>query len=125
MGTSHVISALCDKRSEMSGEIISLEKRLSTIRSEIAHLDASIKIFQPDFDLRTLPPKRYHKANKHFKHGELNRLVLDVLRIAEKELTTEEIFHETCRIKGIFIKDDLDKRMIKNCSPSALMRPNI
>jgi len=66
MGTSHIVSALCQKRSEMSGEIIELEKRLSDIRKQMSHIDASIKIFDPEFDLRTLPPKRSRMANKHF-----------------------------------------------------------
>ncbi len=122
MGTSHVISALCLKRSEMSGEVFELEQRLSNIRKQMSHIDASIKIFDPDFDLRTLPPKRSRKASKHFKHGELNRLLLDTLRKAKKAMTTEDIYQDICLVKGLSDLDESDKRSVKNHIAIALRR---
>ncbi len=41
----HVISALKKKRSELSGDLIKLDKQKALIKARIAHVDATLKLF--------------------------------------------------------------------------------
>ena len=92
MGEPHVISALRDKRAEISGEILKLEKDIAQRRAELMHLDATLRLFAPDMVLHTIRPKRpAGRKNCWFGHGERSRLVLSALRTAEGALTAREI----------------------------------
>ena len=39
-------------------------------------IDGSIKLFDPDYDLRTIKGKRTNKTNGYLKHGEAQRFAL-------------------------------------------------
>lgn len=80
MSESHVISALVAKRSELSGLVEHYMQEIKRMDADLHHIDASIKLFDPDYDLRTIKIKQHRKVNLYFKHGESARLVLDVLR---------------------------------------------
>ena len=85
MGEPHVVSALRQRRVELSGHIIELEKRLAQERESLASLDATIKQFAPNSNPREIPPKRRYKRVDYFRDYELSRLVLDALRRNGKE----------------------------------------
>ena len=48
MAELHVIGALREKRSELGGVMKQLEQRLEQNRTALAHLDATIRLFDPD-----------------------------------------------------------------------------
>lgn len=88
---SHVLSGLIKKRSELLGLIDYHNKEIKIINDDLQHINASIKIFDPEYDLRTVQAKKYHRPCKHFKRGERSKLVLEVLRDSEKPLTSNEV----------------------------------
>ena len=49
MGEPHVLGALHDKRSELAGMVISLERQLVQHRASLTHLDATMRLFDPEF----------------------------------------------------------------------------
>lgn len=63
MAEAHVISALVNKRSELSGLITHYKKELSRLDEEVKILDAAIKLFEPDYKIDTIQAKRY-KQNR-------------------------------------------------------------
>lgn len=77
------------------------------LNDELRHLDVTIKLFAPDMDLRTLPPKRFVETNKIFRQGESNRAMLEVLREAGGTLNTQEI------AQRIATKKNLDESKVK------------
>jgi hypothetical protein len=92
MGEPHVISALRDKRAEISGEILKLEKELGQRRAELMHLDATLRLFAPDLAPQSIRPRRRTgRNNAWFGKGERSRLVFSLLRTVERALTTREI----------------------------------
>ena len=92
MAEPHVVSALRAKRAEISAYIHDLEKKITTWRARLAHIDASIKIFSPETDPEAIPPRRTYRRSGYFKKGEFARLCLDELRrAAGKPVTTAEI----------------------------------
>jgi len=79
--TEHVLSALTKRRAELAGEAAVLRTRLATIATDMGHLDAVIRQFDPDYDLASIRPNRPRGPNVAGR-GEMSRFVLGVLRDA-------------------------------------------
>ncbi len=71
MAESHVVSGLVAKRSELVGQIEKLQDEIAEIRALMDCIDGSIKLFDPDYDLRTIKGKRTNKTNGYLKHSGL------------------------------------------------------
>jgi 20S proteasome alpha/beta subunit len=69
--------------------------------AELRHLDATIKLFDPDYDLRTIKGKRHYKKSHLFKQGECYRLVLDALRKACEPTDTATMTALVMKAKGL------------------------
>lgn len=78
--TSPAIAALREKRAELAGEIIHLEKQAARLRSDLGHVDAALRVLSPGIDLEKIVPRRIHYRPRHFKRGHLTRLCLEFLR---------------------------------------------
>ncbi len=48
MSEPHVLSALHNKRSELAGILKQLEERLAKHRADLMHVDATMRLFDPD-----------------------------------------------------------------------------
>ncbi len=106
MAETHVISALRAKRAEVSGYIHDLEKKVKRMRANLAHIDATIRVFAPDLNPDTIPPKRRYRRTRYFAHGELSRRCLDTMRMANgKPVTAPEIAKAAMADKGISVDD--------------------
>lgn len=75
----------------MAGEITSLQKRLRQLRESLVHVDATIRLFDPDGDPTKIRGKRPYKRVKLFGAGKLNRLILAALRRGERPMITAEV----------------------------------
>lgn len=92
MADSHIVSGLTAKHSELAGLIQFHQTAIERISTDLKHLDATLKLFAPEIDLRSLGAKRVRKASvgggfKRFKSKESHTLVLDQLRVAAEPLT--------------------------------------
>jgi hypothetical protein len=101
MTQSHVVSGLLSKRSELLSMLEHYTVEVDRLDAELRHIDATIKLFAPDTDLRSLPPKRFVETNKVFKQGESSRMVLEVLREAGGTLNTQAIAQRIAEKKGL------------------------
>ena len=80
MAESQVVSALVSKRAEIAGLIARTERQLGQFRADLVHLDATLRLFAPGLEPKTIPAKRIQQADLWFEHGELPRRVIDALR---------------------------------------------
>jgi hypothetical protein len=80
MGEPVVLYGLKAKRAEISGTIREMEKTIRGLRSQLSHLDATIKLFAPRIDPDAIAPKRPPRSSGYFSGGEFSRLLLDMLR---------------------------------------------
>ncbi|PTT41558.1 hypothetical protein DBR23_05770 [Acidovorax sp. HMWF018] len=80
----------------------------------MSHLDGSIKLFAPEYDLRTIKSKRTNTRNQYFVKGEAQRLTLDVMREAGKPLNNLEITAQLLERKGIEATEAITARIQKN-----------
>ena len=122
MTNSHVISALRIKRSEISGHIHDLEKRIARQRANLANLDATIKLFSPGTNPDSSPPKRAYRRTRYFAHNELSRLTQDVLRTASVPLTAAEIAPAVMRAKEMPPGDAAFKEIVAERALTVLRR---
>ena len=91
LGNKYALAALRERRAELAGEIAQAERRLAYLREMVAHVDATIRLFDPEADPDTIPRKKPYKRVKLFGAGKLNRLILDTLREAGRPMTTQEV----------------------------------
>jgi|SRR5580693_3279305 hypothetical protein len=101
MSETRVVSALRNKRAEVAGHIHDLEKKVRTWRARLAHIDETIRIFSPETDPESIPPKRTYRRARYFSRGEFARLCLDALRKADGPVTTAEIVASIIAAKGL------------------------
>lgn len=80
MADTHVVTGLVAKRSEIGGLIAHHQREIEQLRAHLLHLDACIKLFDPEYDLRTIADRGVRQRNKYFEHGEGHRLTLEALR---------------------------------------------
>lgn len=101
---SPVVNALVTKHAELAGMIQFHQREIERIGHDLKHLDATLKLFSPEIDLRSIGIVRQRRSAmggfKFFKPGESHRLILDVLREHGARLQTTEIIGCIAQIKG-------------------------
>jgi hypothetical protein len=99
MSTSPVINSLRRKRAEIAGSLRELDARIHDLRRDLAHIDATLKLFDPSIEPRAIKPVRpWRPANRIFERKELTTRVLTALREAEGASLTLDAIAE--RIVG-------------------------
>ena len=106
MAELHVMSALRNKRAELTGVLRQLEQQLVQQRTDLAHVDATMRLFDPDIRPNDIRPKQPRARNAWFRPGECLRLIYDELREATQPLTTRELAERIMRLKAISAADD-------------------
>ena len=84
-GNRYALKALRDKRASIASDIMQTERKLRHLRDSLVHVDATLKLLDPEADPEAIPVKRPTTRVKLFRQGELARLVRDALREANGE----------------------------------------
>ena len=96
----YAVAALKDPRATIAGEIARFKQGIRDREEQLAHLDATLRILDPEYRADTIAPKRLRQV-KLFGQGEFNRLIIDALRRAEgKPLPVPQIAHAIIAAKG-------------------------
>jgi hypothetical protein len=122
MAEPHVIGALRNKRAEVAGVLRQLEQQLGQQRADLAHLDATMRLFNPDIRPNDIRPKQPRARNAWFRPGECLRLIYDELREATQPLTTRELAERIMRLKAIPAADDQRRERIQKTLLGSLNR---
>src|SRR3954447_20941197 len=120
MAEPHVVAALKDKRAELSGDIADLEKRIGQHRADLLHVDAVLRLFAPEFEPATIPPRAVRRPNSWFRPGELARLLLEVLRTAPAALTVRDMYVQVMERRGFDPQDARTTELLRKLVSSAL-----
>lgn len=121
MADSHVVSALKAKRAEIAGRIQRNQRELQELVIDLDHVDASLRIFDPDIDLDSIRPRLVPIAHEAFR-GALKRLVLDALRDASQPITTLDIAKHVMAGRGLNPEDKRLQRVMIRRVGSCLMK---
>ncbi len=106
--TDYVLAGLTKRRAELTGEADTLRARLAQIGTDLGHLDAVIRQFDPDYDLGSIRPKRPRGPDVAGR-GEMSRFILGVLREATEPVTTQEVARRLMTERG---QDMGDRRLV-------------
>ena len=108
MAEPHVMSALAAKRAEITGLIVALERQITQHQAALAHIDATLRLFDPSVKLAEIAPKRPpHARSPYFVLGEIVDRCRDALR-SGGEVTAEAIAIKAMRDKGL---DPADRKL--------------
>jgi hypothetical protein len=122
MNEPSVISSLREKRLELTGIIDGLEHQANARRADLAHLDATIRLFDPNDILVSSPPARRRRYNNWFRPGECRRRIHDVLRDAMEPMTTREIVERIMVTKHLSSDDARARELIHKTVLGSLNR---
>jgi hypothetical protein len=101
MSNEIAMNALVAKRAEILFEIGKAETRIERLQAELAHLDAVLRMFRPDFKAEGLPVRhRRPTKSPYFRHGELTQRIFDALR-ERGEIASADIAATAMRDKGL------------------------
>lgn len=114
----NTLSGLIDKRREIAGKIEHHQNALRQATADLDHLDATIRLFDPDADLEAIWPRPYPPRNQAFR-GEVTRVILTALRHADGPLTSHQLAERLMAERGLDVNDRaLKKTMVKRVGSS-------
>ena len=95
------VAYLVRLHADIGGKLLDNKKEAVRLASSMLAVEHVIKLFDPDFNARTISARRRQKTNPWFKRGTLFREALDVMRTAAGPLTVGEITAAVLAAKGI------------------------
>ncbi len=113
MAELHVMSALRGKRSELAGAVKQLEQELAKHRVDLTHVDATIRLFDPDARPENIRTKQLRARSAWFRHGECLRLIYDALRDAPAPMATRVLVERIIRVKSMPVMDERNRELIQ------------
>ena len=123
MAELRVMDALREKRFELSGIVSRLEQQLAQHRGSLTHLDATMRLFDPDLASQDADPAPQRGRVSWFGPGECRRLIYDVLRDAPQPLATRELAERVMAAKGIpAVGDHRTRALIQKTVLASLSR---
>ena len=122
MGAPHVISVLSNKRAELAGIVSQLERQLGQQQANLAHLDATMRLFDPDIRPNMIQPKQRRARSVWFRPGQCLRLIYDELRDAAQPMTTRQLAERIMRAKAMPMEDDRQRELVQKTILGSLNR---
>jgi hypothetical protein len=101
------VAYLVRLHADIGGKILDNKKEAGRLAASMLAVEHVIKLFNPEFNARTIAARRRQRTNPWFKRGTLFREALGVLRTATAAMTVREITDAVLAAKGI---TDADKR---------------
>ncbi len=101
MAESHVLSGLVAKRGELAGQVARCRQELQRLAEQLGHVDATIRLFDPSYDVKGIRARRQGNRSQRFRPGECQRLVLEVLRDAVEPLSGRTLVQAVLARKGL------------------------
>jgi hypothetical protein len=95
------VPQLVHLHARLSAKLAECRAAAKQARSDLKHVEAVIRLFDSEYDVRRIPGRRRNQANPWFKRGTLFRAALGVLRKADKPMTFPEIGRALLASKGV------------------------
>lgn len=111
--TDYVVQGLIKRRSEIAGEIASLQVQLGERARDLETLDDALRVIAPELDLTPLAPKMFRPPEHWSKRGEMSRVVLDILRVARGSMTSRDIAAQMIVQRGLSVTPKIANIMSK------------
>jgi hypothetical protein len=86
---------------DIGGRIQKNQAEAAQLADDMKHVEAVLKMFDPEFNCRAISARRRVTGNPWFKRGTLFRHAIDVLRTAAAPMTVKEIADAVLAGRGI------------------------
>ena len=106
------VAYLVRLHADIGGKLLDNKKEAARLASSMLAVEHVIKLFDPDFNARTISARRRQKTNPWFKRGTLFREALGVLG-RPQGLTVAEITAGVLAAKGIRDATDQQRRGVE------------
>jgi hypothetical protein len=100
----NTLAGLVEKRAEIAGEISHTRARLRQLIIDLNHIDAAIRLFDPDYDVAGIRQKIPSAAHRAIR-GDMTRATLDALREASGPMMTRELARHVMAERGLNTAD--------------------
>lgn len=95
------VAYLIRLHADIGGRILENKRQAERLAADAVAVEAVIKMFDPEFNARTIAARRRVTGNPWFKRGTMFRAALDALRAAAGPLTVREIVDAILAGKGV------------------------
>lgn len=104
MTDTHVVSALKTKSIQVASQIESLQGQLRQATIDLDHVEAALRLFDPEVDLAALSPRKVAPVLYDTK-GDTGRIILETLRTSMRPLTTAQVCDAVMLARGLDTND--------------------
>jgi len=104
MTDTHVVSALKTKRVEIASQIEDYREKMRLAVIALDHVEASLRLFDPDVDMGQLGPRKVAQVLYDTK-GDTGRVILDALRTATMPMSTAAVCETVMKARGLDTDD--------------------
>jgi hypothetical protein len=124
--TQHVVSALAEKIAEISGQIEHHQAIVSQLEKQKAGLATAMSVFDPNYNVAQVKPKRQATRSQWFQPGEGMRLVLAEFRkAAGQPLSARQAADALAAVKGLAFIQPKDKLQFSNAVENIFQRLHV
>jgi hypothetical protein len=116
------ITTLRTKRAEIADALEGLGRQVEQRRTDLMHVDATLRLFDSDAAAVPGPKGPARKRNDWFQPGECRRRIHDVLRDAVTPVTTRAIVEAVMAAKTLPADDNRARELIHKTVLSSLNR---
>jgi hypothetical protein len=113
MAKPRVMNALRIKRSELAGLVKQLEQKLMKHHGDLTHVDATMRLLDPDTRPEDIRPKRLRGNVACFHRSGCLRLIYDELRDAPQPVTARVLAERIMRVKGMPTTDERRRELVQ------------
>lgn len=104
MTDTHVVSALKEKRIVIASQIEDYREKMRQAVIALDHVEASLRLFDPDVDMGQLGPRKVPQVLYDLK-GDTGRIILETLRTATMPLSTAKVCEAVMKARGLDTDD--------------------
>ena len=101
MTDTHVVSALKGKRIQCASLIESLQGQIRQAVIDLDHVEAALRLFDPDVDLAALSPRKVAQVLAD-NHGDTGRVILETLRTSKRYRSSGD---QTVRVEHVTVNE--------------------
>ena len=95
------VAYLTRLHADLGGRIQVNKAEAVKLAADMHHVEAVLKMFDPDYNVRAIAARRRQKTNPWFKRGTLFREALGVLRTAPAPMTVTELTRAVLAAHGL------------------------
>lgn len=96
-----MVEGLIKKRAALAGDMKRTQARMNEMARDLETLDNALRIVAPELDIPSIAPKMVRPPEDWSKRGEMSRMVLGMLRLSQKPLTSREIAAQMIVDRGL------------------------